>query len=290
MSQNGSRSVRTAFFTALALIAFAANSVLCRLALGAGEIDAASFTSVRLVSGIVVLAVLVGVRRKPSATIGKGSWIAGVMLFLYAVTFSYAYTTLETGTGALVLFGTVQITMVVASFITGARLHISEWAGLALAVFGFLYLILPQVSSPSLVGFALMACAGVTTAIYTLLGRASQNPLQDNFYNFLRTTPLVVLLTLVTLNQGHYSFDGILYAVISGAAASGVAYALWYSALRHLSGVQAGALQLLVPVIAAFGGVVFVSEPLTLPLLISALFILGGILALTVGKHYFSTR
>lgn len=288
MNETGNRLLRTSIYTTLALIAFAANSVLCRLALGSGAIDAANFTSVRLLSGVVMLAVLVGIRGKRKDKTSGNGWLAGAMLFLYAVTFSYAYVTLDTATGALVLFGTVQITMVMASFFMGAKLHPSEWLGLLLALGGFLYLVLPEAGAPSLTGFMLMVFAGFAWAIYTLLGRASQNPLLDTFSNFLRTVPLVVALFLVTLNMGYWTVEGIIYAVMSGAIASGVGYALWYKALRGLGAIQAGVLQLSVPVIAAFGGVVFLAEQMTLQLLVSAFFILCGILILIVGKHYFS--
>lgn len=277
--------LKTIGLTALALTAFAANSVLCRLALGTGSIDAASFTQVRLMAGICVLLVLVGMRGKGVSVRGAGSWRGAICLFLYAVGFSYAYLLLDTGTGALILFGTVQLSMLGATLRAGARLHALEWAGLLVAVGGFVYLMLPGAEAPSAAGFALMACAGVAWAGYTLIGRGSENPLRDTYANFVRTIPLLVPLGIVVAMSRTVHFDGLIYAALSGSLASGVGYAVWYAALRGLNGLQAGVLQLLVPVIAAFGGVVIVAEPLSARLVLASLFILGGILAVVVGGH-----
>ncbi len=274
---------KTISLTALALTAFAANSVLCRLALGTGSIDATSFTLVRLMTGICVLLVLVGVRGKGVAVRDAGSWLGAICLFLYAVGFSYAYLQLETGTGALVLFGTVQLSMLGATLRAGARLHALEWAGLLAAVCGFAYLMLPGAEAPSASGFALMVCAGVAWAGYTLIGRGSENPLRDTYANFVRTIPLLVPLAIVVAMSRTVQFEGLVYAGLSGGLASGVGYALWYAALRGLSGLQAGVLQLLVPVIAALGGLLFAAEPLSMRLILASLFILGGILAVVVG-------
>jgi len=272
--------------TALALTAFAANSVLCRLALGEGTIDASSFTIVRLLSGVVVLFLLIKLfKTKDEVSVG-GNWTASFMLFIYAVTFSFAYITLDTGTGALILFGSVQITMILISVISGTRLHISEWTGLVLAFMGFVYLILPGVSAPSLTGFILMSLSGIAWGSYTLMGRGSKNPMQNTASNFFRTIPLIIILGIVTISQVQISFEGILLAVLSGALASGIGYTIWYIALGGLSSTQAAVLQLLVPVIAAIGGVVFVSEEITYRLVISATIILTGILLVILGKYY----
>ena len=272
----------------MALIAFAANSVLCRLALGNNAIDASSFTVIRLLSGTIVLLIIIGTTRNTTGTSTKGSWAASFMLFLYATTFSYAYISLDTGTGALILFGSVQITMILLSLISGTRLHITEWAGVVIAFTGFIYLILPGVTTPSVFGFMLMTVAGIAWGIYTLKGRGSKSPLMDTAYNFLRTTPLVILLTITTVNNTNYSSEGILLAAVSGGITSGIGYTIWYIALGGLSSTQAAVLQLSVPVIAAFGGVIFVSEVITSRLTISAIMVLGGILMVVLGKYYFT--
>lgn len=275
--------------TSLALIAFAANSVLCRLALGNDAIDASSFTVIRLLSGTFVLLIILSVTQNTSETSTKGSWAGSFMLFLYATTFSYAYVSLDTGTGALILFGSVQITMILLSLISGTRLHISEWIGVLIAFTGFIYLILPGVSTPSIIGFMLMMVAGIAWGIYTLKGRGSKNPLMDTAYNFLRTTPLVVILAISTLNNVNYSYEGIVLALLSGGITSGIGYTIWYIALGGLSSTQAAVLQLSVPVIAALGGVIFVSEAITFRLTVSATMVLGGILIVILGEYY-STR
>jgi drug/metabolite transporter (DMT)-like permease len=279
--------VKTILFTGLALIAFAANSVMCRLALGEKAIDASSFTVIRLLSGAIVLLAIIRISSNKTGSSTKGSWSAGLMLFLYAITFSFAYNTLDTGTGALILFGSVQITMILLSFISGTRLHTTEWAGAAIAFMGFVYLILPGVTTPSAIGFLLMSVAGMAWGIYTLKGRGSKNPLMDTAYNFLRTIPLVIILAIVAIKNAHCSSEGIWLAVLSGGIASGIGYAIWYIALGGLSAMQAAVVQLLVPVIAALGGVIFVSEAVTLRLTVSATMILGGILMMVLGKYYF---
>lgn len=277
---------KTIILTSLALIAFAANSVLCRLALGNEAIDASSFTVIRLLSGTIVLLIIISTTRNTTGTSSKGSWAAGFMLFLYATTFSYAYISLDTGTGALILFGSVQITMILLSLISGTRLHITEWAGVVIAFTGFIYLILPEITTPSIVGFMLMTVAGIAWGIYTLKGRSSKSPLMDTAYNFLRTTPFVVLLAISTINNVNYSSEGIVLALLSGGITSGIGYTIWYIALGGLSSTQAAVLQLSVPVIAALGGIIFVSEAVTFRLTISAAMVLGGILIVVLGKYY----
>jgi len=185
--------IKTIIFTGLAITAFAANSVLCRLALGEGAIDASSFTTIRLLSGAITLLVIIGFSKNKTGWSTKGSWSASLMLFLYAITFSFAYITLDTGTGALILFGSVQITMILLSVISGNRLHITEWVGITVAFTGFVYLVIPGVTTPSAIGFLLMTVAGISWGIYTLKGRGSEFPLMDTAYNFLRTIPLVAV-------------------------------------------------------------------------------------------------
>ncbi|MDX8376645.1 MAG: DMT family transporter [Mariprofundales bacterium] len=273
-------------FTGLALIAFAANSVLCRIALGNEAIDASSFTVIRLLSGAIVLLAIISATRKTTEIPTKGSWAASFMLFIYAITFSYAYISLDTGTGALILFGSVQITMILLSLISGTRLHITEWIGVVIAFTGFIYLILPGVTMPSVTGFLLMTVAGIAWGIYTLKGRDSKNPLTDTTYNFIRTIPFVVILAIYTFDNINYSSEGIILALISGGLTSGIGYTIWYIALGGLSSTQAAVLQLSVPVIAAFGGVIFVSEAITSRFIISAALVLGGILMVVLGKYY----
>ncbi len=279
--------------TVFALFAFAANSVLCRLALGTNAIDATSFTTIRLLSGIAILFVLIQLTRliqKPKKNLklqSKGSWLSAAMLFIYAVAFSFGYISLDTGTGALILFGAVQITMILSNVVTGNKLHLSEWLGLALAFTGFVYLIMPSVTTPSLTGFVLMSISGMAWAFYTLLGRKSKNALNDTAFNFLRTVPFIFILMVFSLDSLHVSSSGIMLAILSGAIASGVGYFVWYIALAGLSVTQAAVLQLFVPIIAALGGVIFTSELITVRLIESSALVLGGILMVILGRYYF---
>lgn len=270
--------------TSLALIAFAANSVLCRMALGEATIDPASFTSIRLVSGVVVLAVLAQLNRQEESA--RGGWLGPVMLFVYAIAFSYAYLSLETGTGALILFGAVQITMIVATLFSGTRLHAAEWSGVVIAFGGLVYLNLPGAEAPSVSGFVLMSVAGIAWGIYTLNGRGSSVPLLDTSRNFSWTLPMVVVLVVITFQDASMTTKGVILAVLSGGVASGIGYAVWYSALRHISSTQAAVLQLAVPVIAALGGVVLMEESVTLTLIVSAALILGGILLVLLARRF----
>lgn len=281
-SQNG--LVRIVLLTALALIAFAANSVLARMALGDATMQAGGYTVVRLLAGAVVLVIILSISRQSSDSGSKGSWAAGMMLFVYALTFSFAYIDLETATGALILFGAVQITMVVVSLLSGHRPSWSEWAGLVLAFSGFVYLMLPGATIPSVSGFVLMTISGIAWGLYTLKGRGSKNPLADTTYNFLRTVPLVLVVLALTWAESTYTMRGVLLAALSGGIASGLGYTIWYAALGGLSATQAAVLQLLVPVIAAVGGIIFVSESITMRLTIAAILILTGILLVILSR------
>ncbi len=278
--------IKTFSLTFIALIAFASNSVLNRLALSDGSIDAASFTIFRLLSGAIVLFLILSIRKhkKPSSKT-KGSWVSSLMLFTYAITFSVAYITLDTATGALILFAAVQISMILISLFKGTRLQLIEWIGMLGAFSGFVYLMFPDLGTPSFKGFVLMSIAGAAWGVYTLNGRGTQDALADTAYNFIRTIPFVVILVLLTFKNAHYSQQGILLAILSGAIASGIGYTIWYAALRGLSATQAAVVQLSVPVIAAIGGVVFVSEQITQRLVIAILLILGGILLVVLGKR-----
>jgi len=287
---------KTIVSTIFALIAFAANSVFCRLALGEQTIDAASFTIIRLLSGSLILFVLIVLSQRltprqveirgQSKENSNGSWLSGVMLFVYALSFSFAYITLDTATGALILFGSVQITMILLSVVAGNRLHKIEWFGMVVAFGGFVYLILPGVSAPSFSGFILMTVSGIAWGVYTLRGRGSRKPMRDTAYNFIRTIPLLFVVFLLVLTQINYTLEGVVLAILSGAVASGLGYTIWYMALGGLSATQAAVLQLLVPVIAAAGGVIFVSEALTWRLVFSAFLILSGILFVIIGRYY----
>lgn len=284
--QSVSKTITT---TLLALLAFAANSVLCRLALGEGIIDAASFTNFRLLSGSIMLIIILVITNKTkqtNTTTAKGSWLSASMLFLYALCFSYAYVSLDTATGALILFGAVQITMILITLYTGTKLHYSEWLGMLVAFFGFIYLILPDINSPSVYGFVLMTLSGIGWGAYSILGKKCADPLSDTAFNFIRTTPIVIILLVLNANYMQISGLGLLYAVISGALTSGIGYAIWYIALRGLSTTQAAVVQLSVPAIAAIGGILFVNEAITLRLSTSALLILGGILIVILGRKY----
>lgn len=275
-----------------ALLAFAGNSVLCRLALGQNSIDAASFTIIRLLSGSIVLAVILimsnrGITGLSQGT-SKGSWLASLMLFVYAIAFSFGYVSLDTGTGALILFGSVQLTMILFSIFSGNKLHYSEWGGLVIAFAGFVYLVMPTLATPSLTGFLLMTVAGIAWGIYTLRGKGSLSPISDTAYNFIRTTPLVLVIFLVSYPDASLSQTGVILAVVSGAITSGLGYALWYIALGGLSISQAAVIQLFVPIIAAIGGIIFGGENISSRLIISSVMVLGGIFVLMFGRYFFS--
>jgi drug/metabolite transporter (DMT)-like permease len=261
--------------TLIAMIAFAANTILCRLALKGAGIDAASFTAVRLVSGALVLWLIVAMR-SGMGTIG-GSWPSALALFSYAAPFSFAYVTLPTGAGALLLFGAVQATMIFAGLRAGERLNPRQTTGLVLALAGLVYLMLPGLSAPPLAGSLLMIAAGISWGVYSLRGRGIPNPLGATAGNFMRAAPLAIGVSLIALPWAKLDMAGAGYAIASGAVASGMGYAIWYAALRGLKATSAATVQLSVPVIASAGGVVLVGEPITLRLVLASLAILGGI-------------
>ena len=278
------------FFTGFALSAFAFNSILCRLALGADTIDAASFTTVRLVSGAFALFVIsVIFAKKETKTIEvvkRGNWLSAFFLFAYAICFSFAYTNLTTGTGALILFGSVQATMIFAAIFAGERPKIIELVGLIIALGGLIYLVFPGLSSPPLRSSALMAFAGIAWGFYTLCGRGSKNPLGDTTGNFLCSVPMVVIAALPFLFQIHLSQKGFALAVASGAVASGIGYSVWYRALKFHTATRAAILQLSVPILAAFGGVIFMAETVSFRLITATLLIVGGITIAIIGRKY----
>lgn len=275
---------RTLIFTILALIAFAANSVLCRFALHDALIDPASFTSIRLISGATILLMLVYVSKSKHQSSTKGSWASGAILFLYAVTFSFAYISLDTGTGALIAFATVQITMITSALFQGEKMTSPEWIGVLLAFSGLVYLVFPGVTAPSLTGLLLMIISGTAWGLYSLRGKSSMNSLGDTAFNFLRALPFVIVLLLFSLDNVKAEPKGIILAIVSGALTSGIGYTIWYMALKGLSAFQASIVQLIVPVIAAAGGVLFLSEIISLRLIFASLLILGG-LAIAILKR-----
>lgn len=283
-------SLKTVFYTILALIAFAANSIFCRMALGGQSIDAASFTIIRLLSGAITLGLILLLTHKVNSNRSKGSWPAALMLFIYALSFSYAYISLDAGTGALILFGSVQLSMITISLLSGTRLHYTEWLGVALAFCGFIYLILPGVSTPSGTGFILMTVSGVAWGGYTLMGKGSESPLSDTGYNFIRTLPLVAIMLIIGLSEISYSSKGITLAILSGAFASGIGYSIWYLALPLLTSTQAAVVQLTVPLFATLGGVLFLNELVNTRLFISTALILGGILLVVLGRRFLNLR
>lgn len=275
-------ALKSFIYTSFALVAFAFNSILCRMALGTNEIDAASFTTIRLVSGATTLIAISSLVNRKNKKLVGGSWTSAFFLFGYAICFSFAYLGLTTATGALILFGCVQITMIGVSIFRVERPFVLEWVGLSVAVCGLIYLVLPGLASPPLSNALLMAAAGVAWGFYTLRGRGNEDPLVDTAGNFVRSVPMVTLIALPFLSQVQLSVRGVALAVISGAVASGIGYTAWYSALKYHTSTRAGVLQLAVPVIAALGGIVFLSEVADLRIMIASVLILGGI-AVTVG-------
>ena len=270
-------SFQIVLLTTLAMIAFASNSLLNRLALGQKAIDPTSYTTIRLTSGAVMLFLLASLQKKNGQAALRGSGLSAALLFLYAITFSFAYLSLSAGTGDLILFGSVQVTMLLVALQRGERPQIMEWVGLVLALGGLVYLVFPGLSAPSLLGSALMLLAGVAWGFYSIRGRGSQNPLADTAGNFMYAVPMVMAIFVIAFRNIQISTNGILLATLSGALASGVGYVIWYSALRGLSTTRAAILQLSVPVIAAWGGVLLLDETISTRLLIAGVLILGGI-------------
>lgn len=268
-------ALRLAIITALAMIAFAGNSLLCRAALVDASMDAASFTSIRLLSGAVTLYGLVWLRSGRLAA--GGSWPSALALFAYAAGFSFAYLSLRAGTGALLLFGAVQTTMIAYGLAAGERLIGRQTVGLGLAVAGLVGLVLPGVEAPPLHGAILMLGAGVAWGIYSLRGRGAGAPLLETSGNFLRSVPFAAILSVALWSRTRVDLAGAGYAVASGALASGLGYAVWYTALPFLRATTAATVQLSVPAIAALGGVLWLAEPITPRLVLASAAILGGI-------------
>ena len=275
-------NARTLALTAFAMTAFAGNSLLCRLALKQSSMDASSFTALRLVSGALVLWLLTRGRRGSPA--GGGNWLSALALFIYAAGFSFAYVSLPAATGALLLFGAVQATMIGFGLWTGERFGKLQFAGLVLAFGGLLGLLLPGLAAPPLAGSVLMLGAGVAWGIYSLRGKGASNPTGVTAGNFLRAVPFAIALSLFMLKSTSLDTAGFWYAVFSGGLTSGIGYALWYAALPGLKATTAATVQLSVPVIAALGGIAFLGEPITLRLAWASVAILGGIALVLLEK------
>lgn len=274
---------RILLLTLLAMLAFAGNSLLCRLALRETALDAASFTGVRLLSGALTLVVLL--RLRDGGWKVGGDWRSASALFAYAAAFSLAYVRMGAATGALLLFGAVQVSMLGAGYLAGERLRGWQLPGLLLALAGIAVLLLPGASTPPLQSAGLMILSGVAWALYSLRGRRGGDPLAATSGNFLRSLPMVALLCLALHGRLDWDAAGLLYAVLSGALASGVGYAVWYTALGGLSALQAASVQLSVPVFAALGAALLLAEPLSLRLGLATLAVLGGIGLILGGKR-----
>jgi drug/metabolite transporter (DMT)-like permease len=290
---------RTLGLTVVAMLAFAANSLLCRLALQHGAIDAASFGSVRLASGALALGLILLWRHRANAADATGpsnaanaanaagaasaparptpDWWAAAMLWAYVACFSFAYLSLSAGTGALILFGCVQLTMFAAGLRAGERFGPRAWGGFVAALAGLVYLVSPGLAAPPLLGALLMAAAGVAWGLYSLRGRRAGDPLVATGANFLRATPMALALSALSLSAFHASGPGVLLAVLSGALTSGLGYVVWYAALRGLTALRAATVQLSVPPLAALGGALLLSEALTPRLMLASAAILGGV-------------
>ena len=269
------KSPSTWLLTSITMIAFAANSVLCRMALKRTSIDPASFTLIRIGSGALMLWILAAVTGHKNNK--GGNWTSAGALLGYAAAFSFAYVSLPVGTGALLLFGAVQATMIVRGLISGERMNGPQVVGFVLAVVGLIILVLPGLAAPPLMGALLMAAAGICWGIYSLRGRKSTDPLATTAGNFLRAVVFAAAVSLVFIRSTRPDLKGVVFAVLSGALASGLGYAIWYAALRGLTATRAAVVQLSVPVIAALGGVAILGEQITIRLAISAAAVLGGI-------------
>ena len=269
--------------TALAMIAFAGNSLLCRQALKHTTIDAGMFTLVRILSGAICLWIIAWIRKGPPRN--AGSWPSAFALFGYAALFSFAYLQLTAGTGALLLFGAVQGTMIFWALKKGERLRTLQIAGLLLAIVGLVALVFPGLSAPPLGAASLMLGAGIAWGVYSLRGKSAGDPLRTTAGNFLRAVPFAGALSVVALRSANFDSAGICYAVVSGAVASGIGYAIWYTALPGLKASAAATVQLSVPVLAAAGGILFLGEPITLRLALASVAVLGGIALVIVERR-----
>lgn len=283
--------VRLMSLTLITMLCFAGNSVFCRLALRQTAIDPASFTSARLVSGAMLLALLVCGRQRFSHTgairpagLG-GNWISASVLFVYASALSFSYADMSTGIGALLLFGAVQATMILTGLWRGERLNGQQTAGLVMAFAGVVAILSPGLDAPPLASALIMLTSGVAWGVYSLRGRGVADPTGDTAGNFLRATPMALLLSVLLLANQNLDDQGVLYAVLSGAITSGLGYVIWYAVLPKLTRTRAAAVQLSVPVLASLAGALFVNEPITLGLILTSTAVLGGIALVVYGKR-----
>jgi drug/metabolite transporter (DMT)-like permease len=274
----------TIVLTLIAMFAFAVNSLLCRMALGEGLIDAASFTTVRVFSGAVTLSLILLPRWRARGR-NRVDWRAATMLFIYMAFFSFAYLSLSAGTGALLLFGAVQLTMFVVALRSGERFPLLSWTGLALAMLGLVYLVSPGLTAPDPLGAALMAIAGIAWGVYSLMGKNVTDPLEATANNFIFSVPMVALVSLAFLGHFQISAYGLGLAITSGAVASGLGYVIWYAALKGLTATRAATVQLSVPIIAAIGGVILLSEQVTPRLVLASVATLGGIAIVLIQRN-----
>jgi drug/metabolite transporter (DMT)-like permease len=276
-------SLRVFFLTLFAMMAFASNSLLCRAALKQTNIDAATFTFVRILSGAVALCLIMAMRRSTSAR--AGNWISAFALFAYAAAFSFAYNTLAAGTGALLLFGAVQATMILWGLHKGERLDALQIIGFVVAIIGLIALVFPGLTAPPLIGSMLMLTAGLAWGVYSLGGKSASDAIAATTGNFLRAVPFAALVSVIAIRQAHLDSSGVTYAAISGAITSGLGYVIWYSVLPQIKATSAAVVQLSAPVLVASGGILFLSEPITLRYLIASVAILGGIFLVVIEKQ-----
>jgi drug/metabolite transporter (DMT)-like permease len=277
---------RLVLVTGFALLAFAANSILCRMALRDTSIDPASFTSVRIVAGAITLWILVRLGNRRASV--AGTWISSFALLAYAIAFSFAYVAVTAGTGALLLFGAVQLIMISAGLAAGERIDFSMALGWMLAVAGLVILVFPGVSAAPATQSALMLCAGAAWGVYSLRGRRSSDPLRDTAGNFARAVPGALLISAIMWRHSSLDRTGMALAALSGSLASGVGYAAWYTALPRLRAIAAANLQLSVPLITSLAGVVLFAEPITVRLASASVLLLGGIALAT--RHSIKSR
>jgi drug/metabolite transporter (DMT)-like permease len=278
--------LRLLTLTVLALLAFAGNSLLCRAALRDGGMDAASFTFIRIFSGTLLLWILLQLRAvRDSSELARGSWFSALALFGYAAGFSFAYLSLSAATGALLLFGAVQVTMIGHGVWSGEQLRTVHKLGLLLAFAGLVTLLLPGLSAPPWRGALLMLGAGAAWGIYSLRGRGSADPILHTAGNFLRALPMTAILSLALLGSASVTTPGVIAALASGALASGLGYAIWYTVLPSLRSTSAAVVQLSVPILAALGGILWLAEPITWRFMLAAAAVLGGIALVTVPRR-----
>lgn len=278
-------SLRIALLTAITLVAFAANSIFARVALRDGGMDPLAFTAIRIASGALMLALLLKRSGRPFA----GDWPSATALVVYAAAFSVAYVSIPAGTGALLLFGVVQATMIGSGLLSGERPPWQEWGGVLISFSGLLLFLLPGLSRPPLIGSLLMIAAGIGWAVYSLRGRGNRDPLAATAGNFLRGLPLALLPWLL-VGKPEVNEIGIACALASGALASGMGYALWYTVLPGLTALRASLVQLAVPLLVAVIGILFLGEALSLRLLAGAALILGGLALATLYRPLRAAR